>query len=537
MLLLATIMAVASLSAAAEPNKLTVQVDKAGVKISPTLYGLMTEEINHAYDGGLYAELIQNRAFNDTAKIGQEPDPIHPPHWRLVKSGTASGSIILDQANPAAAALPTSLRVTLNGGSGRIGAATDGYWGIPVQHMQYQLSFFARATPELKQPLTVAIESDDGKTTYATANVSGIGIDWKKYHAVLNVGDATPSSKNRFVVWTPAEAKGSIWLSLVSLFPPTFNNRPNGLRADLMELMGGLKPAFLRFPGGNYLEGNTIPERFNWKTTIGLIEDRPGHVCPWGYRSTDGLGLLEFLTWCEDLHMQPVLAVYAGYSLQQQRIAAGNDMLPLVNDALDEIEYVAGGADTGWGARRVKDGHPEPFKLTYVEVGNEDNFDNVPGSYEQRFAQFFDAIKAKYPNLLVIATMPIRDRKPDLVDDHYYRSAVDMERDSNHYDAQDNGRAKYSRSGPKIFVGEWATTEGRPTPTLQAALGDAAWMTGMERNSDIVSISCYAPLFVNVNRGASQWGTNLIGYDALKSYGSPSYYAQKMFSENRGDRV
>jgi alpha-L-arabinofuranosidase len=523
----------------AEPGKLNVQVTEPGVRISPTLYGLMTEEINHAYDGGLYAELIQNRAFKDGPKIGEAPDPNHPPHWSLVKSGTADGAMKLDATNPVnSTALSTSLRLDINGGDGCIGAANDGYWGIPVKtHTAYQVSFYARANCDLKQPLTVAIESADGKTVYASATVEGIGPEWKKHHATLNVGEAKSSTNNRFVISAPTGSKCSVWLSLVSLFPPTFNNRSNGLRPDLMQMLAGLKPAFLRFPGGNYLEGNTIEERFDWKKTIGPLEDRPGHVCPWGYPSSDGVGLLEFLTWCEDLKMQPVLAVYAGYSLQQQRVTPGSDLQPFVQDALDEIEYVTGGPETTWGAQRVKDGHPEPFKLNYVEVGNEDNFDNVKSSYEKRFAQFFDAIKAKYPNLKIIATMPVRDRQPDLVDDHYYRSAREMERDSDHYDAQAGGRPKFSRSGPKIFVGEWATTEGRPTPTLQAALGDAAWMTGMERNSDAILISCYAPLLVNVNQGASQWGTNLIGYDALASFGSPSYYAQKMFNENRGDRV
>ncbi len=175
--------------------------------------------------------------------------------------------------------------------------------------------------------------------------------------------------------------------------------------------------------------------------------------------------------------------------------------------------------------------------MTYVEIGNEDNFDRGQGSYERRFAQFYDAIREKYPQLKIIATTRVRSRVPDLVDDHYYRSARAMERDAGHYDATADGRPGFSRTGPKIFVGEWATTEGSPTPTLEAALGDAAWMTGMERNSDVVQLSCYAPLLVNVNAGASQWGTNLIGYDAGRCFGSPSYYAQKMFSENRGDRV
>ena len=274
-----------------------------------------------------------------------------------------------------------------------------------------------------------------------------------------------------------------------------------------------MQPKFLRFPGGNYVEGNTIAERFNWKETIGDVSQRPGHRSPWGYWSTDGFGLLEFLEWCEDLKMEPVLAVYAGYSLRQQHIDPGTNLDSFVQDALDEIEYVTGDANTKWGAQRVKDGHSKPFPLRYVEVGNEDFFDRS-GSYEGRFAQFYDAIKAKYPNLQVIATTPVKSRVPDLVDEHYYRSQEDMQAHALDYD-------KYSRTNKtKIFVGEWATRVGSPTPNMAGALGDAAWMTGMERNSDIVLMECYAPLFVNVSQltggGRSmQWATDLIGYDAL----------------------
>jgi len=212
---------------------------------------------------------------------------------------------------------------------------------------------------------------------------------------------------------------------------------------------------------------------------------------------------------------------------------------PYVQDALDEIEYVTGDATTQWGAERVKDGHAAPFPLTYVEIGNEDGFDKS-GSYDGRFAQFYDAIKAKYPNLQCIATAGGKDplsarvkltqRVPDVSDEHYYRSAGQMESDAAHYDG-------YNRKGPKIFVGEWATREGSPTTNLNAALGDAAWMTGMERNSDIVVMASYAPLFVNVNPGGMQWKSNLIGYNTLTSYGSPSYYAQKMFNNYLGDTV
>ena len=279
--------------------------------------------------------------------------------------------------------------------------------------------------------------------------------------------------------------------------------------------------------------------RFPWKKTLGGLEERPGHPGCWSYPSSDGMGLLEFLEWCEDLKMQPLLAVYAGYTLKKDHMDAGPFLAPFVDEALEEIEYVIGDVHTKWGARRAQDGHPQPFVLNYVEVGNEDGFDQS-GSYDLRFAQFYDAIKAKYPQLKVISTIGGRDglggrfkiksRVPQAIDEHYYRNAVEMEEDAAHYD-------NYDRSGPKIFVGEWATREGSPTPNMNAALGDAAWMTGMERNSDHVVMSCYAPLFVNVNPGGMQWKSDLIGYNALESYGSPSYYAQKMFNGYLGKTV
>jgi alpha-L-arabinofuranosidase len=508
----------------AEPGRLTVKVDQPGVNIGSMHFGLMTEEINHSYDGGLYAELVRNRIFKD--------DPKTPVHWSVVASPGAAGSITLDADDPVnATALTTSLRLDIaTAGSGqRVGVANDGYWGVPVKpHTQYRASFYVRAGGGFDGPLTVAIESSDGKTTAASASISELGLKWKKVTATLKTGDVTASKDNRLVIFATGKT-GRVWLSLVSLFPPTYKDRPNGNRIDLMQKLADMRPAFLRFPGGNYLEGNTIPERFAWKKTIHGLEERPGHRCPWGYRSTDGLGLLEFLEWCEDLKMEPVLAVYAGYSLRGERVEPGEKLRPFVQEALDEIEYATGGPETTWGKERTKDGHKEPFKIQYVEVGNEDNFDRS-GSYDGRFAQYYDAIKAKHPDLQVVATAPVKSRKPDVLDEHFYRSARQMERDARHYD-------KYDRNGPKIFVGEWATRDGNVTPSLNAALGDAAWMIGMERNADVVIMHCYAPLLVNISPGAKQWDTDLIGYDALNSFGSPSYYAQKMFSENRGDRV
>jgi alpha-N-arabinofuranosidase len=513
---------------------LNIDASKATAHVSPTLYGLMTEEINYSYEGGLYGELIQNRIFRDDAK--------EPKHWSLVQESGGTGAISLDDSQPIqGTVLMRSLKLDAGQASTghRVGIANDGYWGIPVKpKITYRLSFYAKSDGSGSGPLTASIEGNDGARIFATAPVPKVTNQWQKYTATLTTGDdVTPSANTRFVIST--ENPGTFWFNLVSLFPPTFNDRPNGNRIDIMQLLSDMKPTFLRLPGGNFLEGGTIADRFPWKQTIGPLEQRPGHRGCWGYGASDGLGLLEFLEWCEDLHIQPVLAVYAGYSLKGQHVGPGPALQPFVDDALDEIEYVTGDASTKWGAERVKDGHPAPFPLTYVEIGNEDGFDNSH-SYDGRFAQFFEAIKAKYPNLKCIATAGGKDplgsrvkltqRVPDSIDEHYYRSAGEMEEDAAHYDS-------YDRNGPKVFVGEWATREGQPTTNMNAALGDAAWMTGMERNSDVVVLASYAPLFVNVNHGGMQWASDLIGYDAVTSYGSPSYYAQKMFNTYLGDSV
>ena len=339
----------------------------------------------------------------------------------------------------------------------------------------------------------------------ASATVTGLTSDWKQYTYTLKTGDVPVSSNNHLILTIAQPA--TVWFNLISLFPPTYHGRPDGNRADIMNMLAAMQPNFLRLPGGNYLEGDHIADRFDWKKTIGPWIDRPTHLSPWRYRSSDGMGLLEFLEWCEDLKMEPVLAVYAGYSLAQDHVDPGPALEPYVQDALDEIEYVTGGADTKWGAERAKDGHPAPFPLHYIEVGNEDQFDRSH-SYDGRFAQFYHAIKQRYPDLQIIATTPVKSVTPDVLDEHFYMSAQQSFAEAHHYDAAD-------RNGPKIFVGEWATREGDPTPNLEAALADAAWLTGLERNSDLIIMASYAPLFVNVNPGGMQWATDLIGYDAL----------------------
>ena len=448
---------------AAAPS-FTVNAGHPSGKVSPRLYGLMTEEINHCYDGGLYAELIRNRAFLEDART--------PVHWSAVSDEGSGAAIALDATGSYNGKLTTSLRLKVDKATRGhpSGVANSGYWGIPVHpNTRYRVSLLARSAPGFSGPLAVSIVGEDGKLVYARETFSGLSPKWNRFEATLKTRRMVPTAKARFQV--TLDQPGTVWLGLVSLFPPTWNDRPNGLRKDLMQMLVDLKPKFLRFPGGNYLEGDTVETRFEWKKTLGPITERHGHPCPWGYRSTDGMGLLEFLEWCQDMKAEPVLAVYAGYSLRGMHVNPGPDLEPYVREALEEIEYVTGDTSTPWGARRARDGHPKPFKLTYVEIGNEDWFDRS-NSYDARFAQFYDAIKARYPHLKTLSTIAndqpetlrVHSRRPDVIDEHYYRSTDEFLAMSPDY------ARNYDRSGPGIFVGEWAAHEdGRIKPWDAAA--------------------------------------------------------------------
>jgi len=509
---------------------LSIDTSKIVANVSPTLYGIMTEEINHSYDGGLYAELVSNRTFQTNRGPSLE-------NWTLIQNGNSEATIEVDKTTGPSAALPHSLKMVAVSANAKAQAGfyNSGYWGMAVRPATtYQGSFYAKVDSPAIGSLTIRLVNDKTGSVAASTTVPSLGSSWQSYSFTLKTGTLIPSAENHleFLVEHP----GTAWFSLISLFPPTYKNEPNGKRVDLMEKLAALHPAFLRFPGGNYVEGEHLNEHYEWKKTIGPLVDRPTHPAPWNYRSSDGIGLLEFLTWCEDLHMEPLLAVFSGYALNRDHIASGKDLEPYVQDALDEIEYVTGSTATRWGAERAKDGHPAPFHLSMIEVGNEEYHD-PSGTYDARFAQFYKAIKQVHPEIKLVAAAPVTLVRPDILDDndhtlhtHFYRTAQQFFQDVHHYDA-------YDRSGPKILVGEWATREGAPTTNLGAALADAAWMTGLERNSDIVVMASYAPLFVNVSPGGMQWPSNLIGYDALGSYGSPSYWAQVMFSTHLGDQV
>jgi alpha-L-arabinofuranosidase len=496
----------------AQPASLTVQVDQPGVKISPTLYGIFFEEINLAGDGGLYAELVRNRSFEDSEK---------PDHWTLLTIGGAKGEMAVEARQPATQFKRRALRLKIaETGAGKVAVANGGYFGISVvKDAVYSLSLAARTGDGFTGPLAVALESADGKTVYAQCAIAGAAAEWKTLQASLKATGTDP--KARLVIG--ATQPGTVWLDMVSLFPrQTWKDRPNGMRPDLAQLLDGLRPSFVRFPGGCWVEGDKLEFATRWKRTIGELAERWTQWNIWSYHSTNGLGFHEYLQLSEDLGAEPLFVINVGMSHQQN--VPMDQMGEWVQDALDAIEYANGPADSKWGALRAKAGHPAPFNLKYIEIGNE----NGGPAYQERYVLFYDALKAKDPQLQLIGDVPTDKRPADIVDEHYYSSPEFFIANANKYDT-------YDRKKFKIYVGEYAVTVNCGKGNLRGALGEAAFMTGMERNSDVVVMASYAPLFANVDY--KRWNPDLINFDSARAYGTPSYHVQKMFSEARGDVV
>jgi alpha-L-arabinofuranosidase len=510
-----------------EPVRLTIHADRPGAKISPMLYGIFFEEVNRAGDGGLYGEMIQNRSFEDD-RGPRDAAAKKIPAWTLVKRQGAEATMTIDNSKPLGPTNPNALRLDVGKADTiRVGVANEGFKGIAVRKGdQYAFSMYARSGGAMRGPVSVSIVDSFG--VVASATIDGIGSEWKKFTAALTAGDTTASAQLVVAVTSP----GTLWLDELSLFPKqTWKGRPNGLRPDLAEMLVKMKPAFVRFPGGCYVEGDRLPNAFRWKNTIGDPAQRPGHWCLWGYRSTDGLGYHEYLQMCEDLAAAPLFVINCGMSHQQQgeqaktkRAVEVPDLAAYVQNALDAVEYANGPSDSKWGALRAKAGHPAPFNLKYMEIGNENN----GPTYDKHYKRFYDAIKAKYPEMHLVANSPTRPGHVDILDEHYYSDPTFFMSRAAQYD-------KYDRQGPKIYVGEYAVTRNCGQGNLRAALGEAAFMTGLERNADVVVMASYAPLFVNV--GWRQWNPDSIQFDNCRVCGTPSYYVQKMFSAARGDVV
>jgi alpha-L-arabinofuranosidase len=532
--------------AAAGPAKIVVDAAAPRVKTSPELYGIFYEEISRAGEGGLSAELLQNRDFEATnlpEGWRQEGKDIYTalgrhynqwwdtptPGWSLVKNGNADGSISLDKDNPLNDRNPHSLKLTTTKAGGRVGVANSGFWGINVQQGEtYNLSFYARTDANRTTTLNVSLENDDGTKIAAAGkveNVGGNGNGWKKFSLSLNATATNPKAR---LVLSPT-TEGTLWLDVVSLVPQkTFKS--HGLRPDLAEMLADLHPAFVRFPGGCVVEGASISSRWAWKDTIGDPAQRRGLYNVWGYFNTYSLGYHELLQLCEDLNAQPLYVINVGMSCSARQPAEslrGDALKPMIQDALDALEYANGPVTSTWGAKRAANGHPAPFNIKYVEIGNE----NGGPVYQANYKPFYDAIKAKYPDIITIADerMPNTNNPIEIVDEHYY---VDPGR---FLGAMATQYDNTPRNGPKIYVGEYAVNNGVGQGNLLGALAEAVFMMNMEKNSDLVRMASYAPLFENVN--SREWAVNLIRFDNAQVVGRTSYQVQKLFGENKPDEV
>ncbi len=487
---------------------ITVDLNKSGHAIPATLWGIFFEDINLSADGGLYPELVRNRSFEDAGQ---------PDYWKLTNDADSHCSMSVDDSTPLNVLNRHNLRLEVDG---TFTLENDGYWGMKmVKGASYTFQVATRAAAGFVGPLNVKIIGSNG-SELAAGEISGLSSDWKYHRINLVALDSDPRAKLQI----SASAKGTLFLDMVSLMPDdTWQH--HGLRPDLAGALAALHPSFMRFPGGNWIEGDDVAHMYHWKTTVGPVDARTPLWNTWGYNTTQGLGYEEYLQLCEDLGAEPLFDVNCGMSL--------HDSVPLgqmgqwVQDALDAIQFANDPTNTVWGGLRAENGHPQPFHLNYLEIGNE----NGGPDYHERWKLVANAVRAKYPQMKLIVNTDLRGRPypldpmPDIVDEHYYESPESFMRRAHQYDT-------YNRKGPKVFVGEYAVTSGAGQGNLRAAIGEAAFMTGIERNSDVVVMASYAPLFVNVNHRA--WNPDLISFDSSRWFGSPGYYVQQMFSENRG---
>ena len=539
------LMAGCALFSATAKAQVTIDIDaqQRGPKVSPMLYGIFYEDINHAADGGIYAELIRNRSFEDGPRYGAPADMqgwttyaaapsqltarlIQPTKKTPLLNSVQHNALALDIK--ASAALPVCL-------------VNEGYWGInAIQGRSYRLSFWAK-TLKYQGTVKATLCSKDGSQLYAETLVSGFPVakakGWTKYEATLTANDNDPLAQFALVF----DGAGQVQIDMVSLFPPTFKNRENGMRPDLANMLWQLHPKFMRFPGGCFVEGQESPDNaFRWERTIGPIEEREGHWnVNWGYRTSDGLGYHEYLQLAEDLGAKPLYVVNVG--IWHGGMTPYDSIQPWIDECMNALEYANGPVTSKYGAMRARNGHPEPFGIEYLEIGNENNQPDPrqqSDHYYERYEQFYKAIRAKYPEMKIIGNVVAwGDDNPkwnsklpvDLLDEHYYRSPDWFAAAFHKYDT-------YNRQGPKVYVGEYAVTNGYgKLGNMNAALGEAVYMMGMENNADVVELASYAPIFVNEND--ARWRPDMIRFSSSRVMGTPSYYVQQLMPQHLGTQV
>ena len=528
------------------PAIISVDAAHPGAPIASTMFGIFFEDINFGADGGLYPELIKNRSFEFSEPLTGWKVTYNIVHMGL---GAPKGEIAVHSEAPLNPSNPHYLRVRAY--QPGYGITNSGFRGIGVeQGKDYRFSAWVRTSGP--KALRATLTDPDGHEI-GTASLTGLtGAAWAHYEAILRpTATADHATFNLFL-----DEPGTVDLDMVSLYPTdTWANRPNGLRKDLVQLLHDMHPGFLRFPGGCIVEGRQLATRYRWKTTVGDINQRQTLINRWNnefdhrptpdYFQSFGLGFYEYFQLAEDIGAKPLPILNCGMACEfnSGETAKLADLRDYVQDALDLIEFANGPVTTPWGKLRASMGHPAPFHLTMIGIGNE----QWGPHYVERYKVFAAALKAQHPEIqLVVAAGPSPDgdefdslwatwRKEhaDIVDEHYYQSPDWFLANSGRYD-------HYDRSGPKVFAGEYAAqTTGAARPdnrnNWQAALSEAAFMTGLERNADVVRMASYAPLLAH--KDAWQWVPDAIWFDNLHSYGTPNYYVQRVFASNVGTRI
>ena len=524
-------------------NILKVEVNKPVAKVSPSMWGVFFEDINFGADGGVYAELVKNRSFE-----------FFKPLMGWTVKQKSEGDILVLNSKEENSTNPRFIRVTArNAQKGDLTMLNEGFRGMGIKkNLRYDFSvMYRQQKPGIK--LHIELQDTTGKAIGETVLMpEKTGRNWSKQSVSFNATGT--EAKGKMNIWF--EGEGVIDLDMISLFPSdTWKGRPGGLRADMVQMLADMKPGFLRFPGGCIVEGYDLSQRYEWKKTIGPVENRQMKINRWNfefahrpapdYFQTFGLGFFEYFQLCEDIGAEPLPILNCGMACQfnSAEVVPMSELDPYVQDALDLIEFANGDANTKWGKVRADLGHAAPFNLKVMGVGNE----NWGPQYLERLAVFTKAIKAKYPDMKLVyssGTDPdgerfdflnsnLRKAGADIIDEHYYRRPEWFLQNANRYN-------NYPRNGSKVFAGEYAAQSDKTVSihnrnNLMTALSEAAFMTGLERNADVVSMASYAPLFAHAE--GWQWTPDLIWVDNLKTMATPDYYVQKLFSLNKGTEV
>lgn len=514
-------------------SKITVRPDRVTGQLGD-LYGIFFEDLNHAADGGLYAEMVQNRSFEFCAVDNPSYHPLMA--WEKIEKKYSRMQWWIQDSHPYSRRNPHYLVCEIFETGMGAGVRNTGF--TPGMYLQkgekYRFSCLAATDGRGELPLRIVLENDEGRNLGQADIVVSNGTVWNHYEAEITAQETTTAGNLSIYI----EAVGRLYLDMVSLFPQkTFMQQRNGLRADIATLLADLKPRFMRFPGGCLVHDGSInvedrDSLYRWKNTIGVLEERPARRNNWGYNQTLGLGYYEYFCFCEEIGAKPLPVLPAGYDPHHQRKVPFDQLDEWIQEALDLISFANDDASAQWGRIRCELGHPEPFGLEYIGIGNEE----VGEGFFERYPYFHKAIKEKYPDIQIIASSGpfaaggeyekgwncARRNHADLVDEHYYMAPEWFLANHHRYDS-------FDEKDPRVFLGEYASWGN----TWYNALIEASYMTGMERNSEKVGLACYAPLLCNVNY--INWKPDMIWFDNHQAYGTANYYVQKLFMNHQGD--